>query len=40
MIIPELKLVLVMRMDTDGEWTDPGEDTLNLALMILTARTN
>jgi CubicO group peptidase (beta-lactamase class C family) len=39
MIIPGLKLVLVMRMDTDGEWTDPGEDTSNLALMILTART-
>lgn len=40
MIIPEIKLVLVMRMDTDGEWTDPGEDTLDLALMILTAHTN
>jgi CubicO group peptidase (beta-lactamase class C family) len=38
MIVPELKLVLVMRMDTDGDWTDPGDDVINLAVMIFTAR--
>ena len=37
MVVPDLKLVLVMRMDTDGEWTNPGEATNELVVMILTA---
>jgi CubicO group peptidase (beta-lactamase class C family) len=37
-IIPELKLVLVERYDTDGAWTDPGEAGMQLGLMILNSR--
>ncbi len=37
-IIPELKLVLVERYDTDGAWTDPGEAGLQLGLMIINSR--
>jgi len=37
-IVPELKLVLVERYDTDGEWTDPGEVGLTLGMMIIQAR--
>jgi len=39
MIIPDYKLVLVMRMDTDGDFTDPGDDNQLLSLMIINART-
>jgi len=38
MIIPELKLVIVERYDTDGEWEDPGEVGMNLGLMIVDSR--
>jgi CubicO group peptidase (beta-lactamase class C family) len=37
-IIPELKLVIVERFDTDGEWIDPGEVGMELGIMIINAR--
>ena len=37
-ILPELKLVLVERYDTDGSWTDPGEAGMQLGLMIINAK--
>jgi CubicO group peptidase (beta-lactamase class C family) len=37
-VLPELKLVIVERVDTDGPWTDPGEAGLQLVLMIINAR--
>jgi hypothetical protein len=37
-IIPELKLVLVERYDTDQDWEDPGDAGFDLGMMILDAR--
>jgi CubicO group peptidase (beta-lactamase class C family) len=37
-ILPELKLVLVERYDTDGEWTDPGDAGMELGLKIINSR--
>lgn len=37
-ILPELKLVIVERYDTDGVWTDPGDAGMELGLMIVNAR--
>jgi hypothetical protein len=37
-IIPELKLVMVQRYDTDGEWTDPGEVGLEIGVQLINAR--
>ncbi|UCE19266.1 MAG: serine hydrolase [Gemmatimonadota bacterium] len=37
-IVPELKLVVVERFDTDGPWVDPGEVGLELGMMIMNAR--
>lgn len=37
-ILPEHKLVYVYRYDTDGEYEDPGEATIQLVSMILKAR--
>jgi CubicO group peptidase (beta-lactamase class C family) len=37
-IIPDLKLVIVERYDTDGNWTDPGEVGMVLGMMIINAR--
>ena len=37
-IVPELKLVLVERLDTDGDWVDPGDVGMELGMMILNAR--
>lgn len=37
-ILPELKLVIVERFDTDGEWVDPGEVGMELGIMIINAR--
>lgn len=37
-ILPDLKLVLVERMDTDGPWSDPGEAGMALGMMIIQAR--
>lgn len=37
-IVPELKLVVVERFDTDGEWVDPGDVGMELGLMIINAR--
>jgi hypothetical protein len=39
-IIPDLKLVLVERFDTDQDWEDPGDAGLELGLMIINARIN
>ncbi len=36
-IIPELKLVIVERFDTDGEWVDP-DVGMELGMMIINAR--
>ena len=36
-IIPDLKLVIVERYDTDGEWEDP-DVGMELGLMIINAR--
>lgn len=38
LIIPDLHLVLVERLDTDGDWVDPGEAGMELGMMILNAR--
>jgi len=37
LIIPDLKLVIVQRLDTDGNWTDP-DNGMELGLMIINAR--
>lgn len=37
-IIPDLKLVLVERYNTDGNWTDPGDAGMQLGLMIINSR--
>jgi CubicO group peptidase (beta-lactamase class C family) len=37
-IVPELKLVIVERLDTDGDWVDPGDVGMELGLMIINAR--
>jgi hypothetical protein len=37
-ILPELKLVIVERYDTEGVWTDPGDVGMQLGLMIINAR--
>ncbi len=37
-IIPELKLVIVQRYDTDGEWNDPGDVGLVIGIQIINAR--
>jgi len=37
-VVPELKLVLVQRFDTDGEWTDPGDVGMLLGLQLIHSR--
>ena len=37
-VLPEHKLVYIYRYDTDGEFKDPGEATIQLVVMILKAR--
>jgi len=37
-IVPDLKLVIVERYDTDGDWIDPGEVGMALGMMIINAR--
>jgi len=37
-VLPEHKLVYVYRYDTDGEFQDPGEATIQLVSMIMNAR--
>jgi CubicO group peptidase (beta-lactamase class C family) len=38
LIVPEHKLVIVQRYDTDGAWEDPGEVGIEIGLMIVNAR--
>jgi hypothetical protein len=38
LILPEQKLVIVQRYDTDGAWVDPGDVGIELGLMIVNAR--
>ena len=38
LILPELKLVIIERYDTDGVWTDPGDVGMELGFMIINAR--
>ena len=37
-VLPEQKLVIVQRYDTDGEWVDPGDAGIELGLMVINAR--
>jgi CubicO group peptidase (beta-lactamase class C family) len=37
-VIPDLKLVYIYRYDTDGDYTDPGDATIQLVSMIMNAR--
>jgi CubicO group peptidase (beta-lactamase class C family) len=37
-VLPDHKLVYVYRYDTDGEYQDPGEATIQLVSMIMNAR--
>ena len=37
-VVPDLKLVLVQRYDTDGDWEDPGDIGMQMGLMIVNAR--
>jgi CubicO group peptidase (beta-lactamase class C family) len=37
-VLPELKLVYIYRYDTDGEYKDPGDATIQLVSMIMNAR--
>ncbi|MEN6370089.1 MAG: serine hydrolase [Thermotogota bacterium] len=37
-IVPELKLVVVMRFDTDGAWEDPGAEGDALPFLLMSAR--
>lgn len=39
-VIPDLKLVLVERLDTDGAWTDPGDAGMQLGFMIINSKLN
>lgn len=38
LILPEQKLVIVQRYDTDGVWVDPGNAGMELGLMVINAR--
>jgi len=37
-VLPDLKMVYIYRYDTDGEYKDPGEATIQLVSMIMNAR--
>lgn len=37
-ILPELKLVIVQRYDTDNVWSDPGDVGMELGLMVINSR--
>ena len=37
-ILPDLKLVMVQRYDTDEAWVDPGDAGMALGLMVINAR--
>jgi CubicO group peptidase (beta-lactamase class C family) len=37
-VLPELRLIYIYRYDTDGEFKDPGDATIQLVSMILNAR--
>jgi len=37
-VVPGLKLVLVQRYDTDGEWEDPGDIGMQIGFMIINSR--
>jgi CubicO group peptidase (beta-lactamase class C family) len=37
-VLPELKLIYIYRYDTDGEFKDPGDATIQLVSMIMNAR--
>ena len=37
-VLPEHKMVYIYRYDTDGEYQDPGEATIQLVSMIMNAR--
>ncbi len=37
-VVPELKLVIVERYDTDGNWIDPGDVGFEIGAMIINAR--
>jgi CubicO group peptidase (beta-lactamase class C family) len=37
-VLPELKLVIVERVNTDGAWVDPGDAGIELGLMIINGR--
>jgi len=37
-VLPEQKLVYIYRYDTDGEFQDPGQATIQLIAMIMGAR--
>ena len=37
-ILPERKLVIVERYDTDGDWIDPGEVGMELGMMIINSQ--
>ncbi len=37
-VMPELKLVIVMRMDTDGPWQDPGVEGDAVPLLVMGCR--
>jgi len=39
-IIPELKLVIVERYDTDHDWEDPGDAGFEMGMMIIDARSH
>jgi len=37
-VLPEHKMVYIYRYDTDGEYQDPGDATIQLVSMIMNAR--
>jgi len=39
-VLPDIKLVIVERLDTDGVWVDPGDAGMHLGLMIINARSS
>jgi CubicO group peptidase (beta-lactamase class C family) len=40
-VMPDLQLVMVIRLDTDGDWVDPGDELqMQLISMIINARIN
>jgi len=39
-VLPDLRMVYVYRYDTDGEFKDPGDATLQLVALIMKARRN